>query len=348
VKKKRILVLMHRDLVPPPEAKLKEEERLTTPWTTEYDIMINLKKMGHDVQALGVYSDLTKIRNAIDEFKPHLVFNLLEEFDGESLFDSHVVSYLELLRIPYTGCNPRGLMIARDKALAKKILSYHRLKSPKFAVYPRNKPFKSIPKNLSFPLIVKCLSEEASLGLSKASVVQNEEKLKERIDYIHQKIGVDAIIEEFVSGREFYVGIMGNYRLEMLPVWEVFYKKADKPEAEFYSRSAKWNEKYRQRKGIESGKAEITPELEKKIQDIARKTYKALELNGYARIDVRMDDKENIFIIEANPNPNIAWDDEFAESAAFKKSKKPLKYSEVLHKILNLGLSWRPTERGAS
>jgi len=185
------------------------------------------------------------------------------------------------------------------------------------------------------------LSEEASLGLSKASVVHNEEKLKERIGYIHKKIGVDAIVEEFVPGREFYVGVIGNYRLELLPVWEVFYNKAENPEKEFYSRSAKWNEKYRQRKGIESGKAKLSKDLELKIQSVAKKTYKALGLNGYARIDVRMDEDENVYVIEANPNPNIAWDDEFAESAEHRKSWK---YSEVLQKIISLGISWSATE----
>ena len=137
MKSKRILVLMHKELVPPEDAILKNEDRLTTAWTTEYDVIQCLKKMGHTVLPLGVYSDLLKIRNAVDEFKPHIIFNLLEEFDGESVFDSHVVSYLELLRIPYTGCNPRGLMISRDKALAKKILSFHRIKSPKFFVFPK-------------------------------------------------------------------------------------------------------------------------------------------------------------------------------------------------------------------
>lgn len=337
MKSKRILVLMHQDLVPPPEAKLVPEDRLNTPWTTEYDVITELKKIGHHVYPLGVYSDLKKIRQSIDEIKPHVVFNLLEEFDGESLFDSYVVSYLELLRIPYTGCNPRGLMIARDKALTKKILSYHRLKTPKFFVSRKNRKLRKAPKNLSFPLIVKCLNEEASLGLAKASIVQNEEKLFKRVEYIHKKIGVDAIIEEFIPGREFYVGIMGNYKLEVLPVWEVSYNKVDKPEQEFYSRAAKWNEKYRKRKGIKSGKAKIDAELENKIYDIAKKTYKILDLNGYARIDVRVDDKDNIYVIEANPNPNISWDDEFSESAHYKNI---LKYPDVLEKIIKLGMNW--------
>jgi len=338
---------MHSELVPPIKKhdesgkiifeSLKDKDRLETSWTTEYDILYHLQEMGHIVEPLGVYSDLLKIRSAIDEFKPHIVYNLLEEFDGETIFDSHVVSYLELLKIPYTGNNPRGLILARDKALAKKILMYHRIKTPKFAVFRKNKKRK-IPKGLQFPLIVKCLDEDASLALSKASVVHSEEKLYERIKYINEKIGVDAIVEEFIAGREFYVGVLGNYRLELLPVWEVFYKKADHPEKEFYSRSAKWNDKYRSRKGIDSGKAEISSELEAKIKNIAKKTYKALELNGYARIDVRMDKDENVFVIEANPNPNIAMDDEFAESSYHQDQWD---YHKLLHKILNLGIGWQ-------
>ena len=350
----KVLVLMHTDLVPKvmpssvsiPEIQglgnLEESQRLETPWTTEYDVLYNLAEMGHQVKPLGIYSDLTKIRKTIEEFKPHIVYNLLEEFDGESVFDSHVVSHLELLRTAYTGCNPRGLMIARDKSLAKKILTYHRIKTPKFQVFPKNKMSirPKLAKGFTYPLIVKCLDEDASLGLSKASVVHNEEKLFERIGYIHRKIEVDAIVEEFITGREFYIGVFGNYRLELLPVWEVFYEKSDRPDQEFYSRSAKWNEKYRIRKGIQSGKAILTDELEKKVQNIAKKTYRTLGLNGYARIDVRMDEDENVFVIEANPNPNIAFDDEFAESALYSGKKKRT-YHEVLQRVLNLGLSWR-------
>ncbi len=348
MKSQKIIVLMHGDLIPPgmefndsgeiiknPEP-LADDKRLETPWTTEYDVLYHLTAMGHRVRPLGIIGELKKIRETIEEYKPHIVFNLLEEFDGESLFDSHVVSYLELLGVPYTGNNPRALMLARDKALTKKILSYHRIKSAKFAVFPKNRKTK-VPKNLKYPLIVKCLDEDASLGLSKASIVSNEEKLNERVAFIHKKIGVDAIVEEFISGREFYIGVLGNYRMDVLPVWEVFYEKSEQPEKEFYSRSAKWNEKYRQRKGIDSGKAKLSPELEKKIQDISKRTYKVLGLNGYARIDVRMDENENIYIIEANPNPNIAMDDEFAESSY---ATKTWDYHKILQKVINLGISW--------
>jgi len=247
-----------------------------------------------------------------------------------------VVSYLELLRIPYTGSNPRGLILARDKGLTKKILNYHRIKTPRFVAYPKNKRFKK-SKVINYPVIVKCLSEEASLGISKLSVVHNEEKLKERIEYIHNKFEVDAIAEEFIKGREFFVGVIGNFRLKTLPVWELKYTKLDNAENELYSRQAKWNEAYRKRRGIESSKADVSKELEKRLQIIAKKAYKALELNGYARIDLRMDENENIFVIEANPNPNIASDDEFAESSYFEQGYT---YSKLLKKIIDLGLNW--------
>lgn len=336
----RVLVLMHVDLVPPENAKelIKQAKKDNAPdpaWVTELNVIETLSKAGHTVEKLGVYSDLTKIRSAVEEFKPHIVYNLLEEFDGESLFDQNVVSYLELLRVPYTGNNPRGLILGRDKALTKKLLSYHRIKTPKFVVFPKNKK-KKVPKWIEYPVIVKCLNEEASLGISQASVVKTEEKLLERIQYIHKTFNTDVIVEEFIEGREFYVGVYGNYRLHTLPVWELVFKNADNPEKELYSRQAKWNNKYRSRKGITTEKAKLDDDLIKKAHDIAKKTYKALEQNGYTRIDLRMNDKNEFYVIEANPNPNIGNEDEFALSA----KASGLKYEELLQKIVSLGLNW--------
>jgi len=332
VKQSRVLVLVHRDLVPPDNVKPQEVDRDSTEWLTEFDVIYTLSKIGHEVKVLGVFSDLIEIKKAVDDFKPHVVFNLLEEFDGEVLFDQNVVSYLQLLRVPYTGCNPRGLMLCRDKALSKKIITYHRVKNPKFYVGAKSKRVKR-PKHLDFPLIVKCNTEEASLAISQASVVHNEEKLIERLDYINQKIGVDAIIEEFVEGRELYVGILGNNRLQALPVWEIVYDNAQKPEKEIYSRNAKWNKRYRERKGIGTKKAELSPEKEHEIQELCKRIYRALGLNGYARIDLRISPDGTIYFLEANPNPNIAWDDEFALSAKHLK----ISYEDLLNKILSIG-----------
>ncbi|WP_232422508.1 ATP-grasp domain-containing protein [Bacteriovorax sp. DB6_IX] len=333
--KYRVLVLMHEDLVPPDNAnEFQGDELEFAPWITEYNVIEALKGLGHEVQVLGVYSDLAHIRHTLEEFKPHVTFNLLEEFDGEVLFDQNVVSFLEMLRVNYTGCNPRGLMIARDKAIAKKLLSYHRIPTPKFQVFGKSRP-KKLAKKIKFPLIVKCLYQEASLGLSGASVVSSEEKLYERIDYLTQKYKTDVIVEEFIEGREFYVGVMGNKRLQVLPVWELKFENSDDPNKEFYSEKAKWDKSYRERKGVSSQRAQLNPELAKIIIKTVKKTYKTLELSGYARVDIRLSNEGIPYILEANPNPNIAKCDEFAMSA----KAMGLSYEEMISKILKIGLS---------
>ena len=166
MKKLRILTLVHEDLGPP--ENVEGIDTTAQPWRMEFDIIATLREMGHEVSPLGVRSDLSIIREAIEGWKPHIAFNLLEEFDGQATYDQNVISYLELLRMPYTGCNPRGIMLARDKALAKKILMYHRIPVPDFAVYPIGRRITR-PRRLGFPLIVKSLIEEASLGISQAS-----------------------------------------------------------------------------------------------------------------------------------------------------------------------------------
>lgn len=338
----RILILMHKDAVPPEDAAKLRKTVDEAPWVTEYDVATNLTEMGHSVLNLGVIEDLRKIRSAVEEFKPHIVYNLIEEFLGEAIFDQNVVSYLELLGVPYTGCNPRGLMLARDKALAKKILTYHRIKTPKFCVFPKNRPRK-LPKQLTFPLIVKCLFEEASFGIAKASIVHSEEKLRERVSFINKNLGADAIAEQFIEGREFYVAIMGNYRLKTYPVWQLNFEKADKPEKEIYSEKAKFNAKYRAKHGIDTGPAKLSDELNKRVMTTCKNAYRALNFNGYARIDLRIDSDERIYVLEGNPNPDISHDDDFALSA----KHAGVSYQQLLKNILKLGKSWNPRESNA-
>ncbi|MCB1198399.1 MAG: D-alanine--D-alanine ligase, partial [Deltaproteobacteria bacterium] len=245
----RVLVLVHSDLVPPEKATQKQVDQ--SDWHTEYQIVHTLKQLGHEVNVLGVISDLEKIRDQLRIFKPHLVFNLLEEFDGNIHYDQHIVAYLELKKIPYTGCNPRGLTLARDKALSKKIMAYHRIKVPKFFVFPKNQPIGA-KKKMPFPMIVKSLVDEASTGISQASVVQNFADVKKRVQYIHQKYDTDAIAEQYIKGREFYVGIIGNKRLRMLPVWELKLDNIPDSSRKFATERVKWDEKYRKKYGIKS------------------------------------------------------------------------------------------------
>ncbi|MFG1484926.1 ATP-grasp domain-containing protein [Halobacteriovorax sp. RZ-2] len=334
-RKKKVLVLVHSDLIPPEniskEDKQKEEFEFK-PWITEYNVISTLNELGHEVKVVGVYSDLLPLRVAIDEFRPHIVFNLLEEFDGKVLLDQNVVSYLELLKVKYTGANPRGLMIARDKALAKKLLSYHRIKTPGFQVFTSRSKAKvtKISKKLKFPLIVKCLYQDASLGISSASIVKTPEKAIERIIYLMDKYDEDVIVEEFIEGREFFVGVMGTKRLKVLPVLELSFNNIENPLAQLYSEKAKWSMKYRQEKGIETGLAKITKELEDKIIKICKRTYKVLELTGYARLDLRVCPEGEPYIIEANPNPNVASKDEFAMAAKLAG----MDYQKLINEII--------------
>jgi D-alanine-D-alanine ligase len=331
MKSQRVMLLVH-DRLQPVTRLLSPEERLASPFKTEYDILHNLRAQGHQVLVVGVSDDLKVIRQGIEDFKPHVVFNLLEEFAGEAIYDQNVVSYLELMRMRYTGCNPRGLILARDKALTKEILAYHRIKVPRHAVFPKFRPIKR-NKELEFPLIVKCLSEEASLGISQASVVDNDQKLRERVEYLHKTYHVDVIAESFVQGREFYVGVIGNYRLETLPIWELRFDKDSDPDSKFATTRVKFNETYRKQHKIEYGQAVgLTKEETARIQEVCKRVYRHIKLSGYARIDLRMTPKGEIYVIEANPNPDIAIDEEFAESAY----AAGYSYGELLDKILSL------------
>ena len=337
VNKLRVLALVHRHLVPP--ATVEQGADITSaPWRTEYDVISTLVAMGHEVKTLGVHDDLGELRRAATEWKPHIAFNLLEGFDDITIFDQNVVSHLELLKLSYTGCNPRGLLLARDKSLSKKLLAYHRIGVPEFEVFRAGRPIRR-PKRLPFPLMVKSLTQEASIGISQASVVDTDEKLKERVTFIHESIGTAAIVEQYIEGRELYVGIIGNQVLQVLPVWELFFTNMPDGARRIATDRVKWNVKYQEKYGIDSGPArELTPERCEEIQYLCKRAYRALELSGYARIDLRMDDAGSIWVLEANPNPQIARGEDFAASA----DKVGLSYEGVLQRIINLGLRWQP------
>ena len=339
MKKLRVLALVHDHLVPPPDTT--GIDVLEAEWKMEYDVVETLREIGHEVRVLGIHDDLTGIRSTVAEFSPHIVFNLLEAFAGVTTFDQNVVSYLELLRLPYTGCNPRGLILARDKALSKKLLAYHRIPVPDFAVIrPGRKP--ALPKKHRFPLIVKSLFFEASAGISQASVVETPEQLERRVAFIHEKLGTAAIVEQFVDGREMYVGVVGNERLDVLPVWEMSFAQMPENRWKIATERVKWSTQYQKKHGIMTDRARLDPPVADRIQRIAKRTYRALDLSGYARIDVRMDDEGRVYVLEANPNPNLAYGEDFAESAEVSG----ISYERLLERIIALGLRWEPARTG--
>src|SRR3954467_3410827 len=302
---------MHRHLVPPDT--IEEGTDITAaPWRTEYDVVSTLTSMGHDVRCLPVHDDLGDIRRASEEWKPHISFNLLEGFDDVTIFDQNVVSHLELLKLSYTGCTPRGLLLARDKSLSKKLLAYHRIRVPESEVFRIGRPIRR-PKRLTFPLIVKSLTQEASIGISQASVVETDEKLSERVAFIHESIGTAAIVEQYIEGRELYVGIIGNQALQALPVWELFFKNMPEGAKRIATDRVKWSVKYQKKYGIDSGPTADLPDAKNnEIQHLCKRAFRALELSGYARIDLRLDEAGNVLVLEANPNLNIARGEDFS------------------------------------
>ena len=335
--KLRVLALVHRHLIPPDTIE-EGTDIVSAPWRTEYDVISTLTGLGHEVKALGVHDDLGEIRRLATEWKPHIAFNLLEGFDDITIFDQNVVSHLELLKLPYTGCNPRGLLLARDKSLSKKLLAYHRIPMPEFEVVRIGRPIRR-PKRLIFPLIVKSLTQEASIGISQASVVDSDEKLKERVAFIHDSIGTAAMVEQYIEGRELYVGILGNQTLQAMPVWELFFTNMPEGAKRIATDRVKWSVKYQKKYGIDSGPARDVPETEaERIQHICKRAFRALELSGYARIDLRLDEAGNVWVLEANPNPQIARGEDFAASA----EKAGMAYDALLQRIINLGLRWQP------
>jgi len=339
VRKLRVLVLMHDYLVPPED--VSNHDLMTVQWRTEYDILATLRELQHEVHPLGVGDDLKVVRRAVEEWKPHIVFNMMEAFHELGTFDHNIVSYLELLRVPYTGCNPRGLMLARDKALSKTILHYHRVSVPDFAVVHVGRSIRSHKKR-GFPLIVKSLTQEGSSGISQASVVEDEAKLRERVRFIHESIGTDAIVERYIEGRELYVGIIGNQRLTVFPVWELHFMKGADDLHRIATERVKWSAKYRDKYGITTRAARLPEEVAARIQYLCRRVYRALYLSGYARIDLRMDEHGKPYVIEANPNPQLGYGEDFAESA----ERAGISYEQLVQRILLTGLQWRPERLG--
>ena len=333
---RRVLVLMHADLVPPESIKGLSDQEIA-PWKTEYDVVVTLKDLGFETLPLGVDSDLGVLRDAIESFQPDVTFNLLEEFHGVAVYDHHVVSYLELMQRRYTGCNPRGLLLAHDKALSKKLLAFHRIRTPDFAVFPMGQKIRR-PRRLEFPLLVKSLTEEASMGISQASLVNDDAQLQERAEFVHRQLGTDALAERFVDGRELYVGVLGNRRLQVFPTWELTFDKMPDDVPFIATAKVKWDLDYQKKRGIIYKKAEKLPQgVEQSLTRICKRAYNVLNLTGYARLDLRLTPEGQLFLLEANPNPELSFGGEFADSA----EAAGCPYDRLLQKIVNLGLSYR-------
>ncbi|RPH53718.1 MAG: ATP-grasp domain-containing protein [Lysobacterales bacterium] len=336
-KKLKVIMLADESLLPAGDLKDYSEKQRELR-KTEFDVRDAIGALGHEVISIGVSDDLSTIRGAIDAHKPDIAFNLVEEFDGIGHFDQHVVSYLELRRQAYTGCNPRGLTLARDKALTKKILAYHGLKVPEFAIFAKRRVTKR-PESLAFPLFVKSLTEEGSVGISGASIVRDDEKLMERVRFIHRTTNSTALAEQFIEGREIYVGVMGNDRVTVLPPWEFVMTKKEDGAPLIASDRAKWDPEYQRQVGLKTGPARLSKKMQAKLADLSKEIYRLLGMSGYARLDYRVTQEGDAYLLEANPNPQIAKDEDFALSA----KHVGIDYPELIEQLIQFGMKYVPS-----
>ena len=308
-------------------------ELKTDDWKTEANVLAALDALGHATQHLAIFDDLDLLRQKLQSFEPDVIFNLADQFKNNRAFDQNIVSFLEMQGLPFTGCGSTGLTLCKHKGISKKILGYHRIHVPDFVTIARGKRITRPPR-LKFPVLVKPLKEEASLGISQASFVENDDQFKERVQFIHEKYDNDVIAEEYIEGREFYVSVFGNHRLSVFPIRELIFKEVPPDEPKIATYRAKWDEEYRKRWGLQNQFAEgLDPVLVAEIEDQCKRIYHLLTIDGYARMDLRVTARNEIYFIEANPNPILAEDEDFAQSAL----KAGLSYPQLIERIARLG-----------
>jgi D-alanine-D-alanine ligase len=333
-KKKKVLLTFDSPFRPEAGDDFKQE-LLDPDWKTERDVFKALTENGYDVSLLGLHDDIMALPREVERAGPDVIFNLTEVFKNKASLDKNVAWLFEILDVPYTGASPDGMLICNNKALSKKILTFHRIKVPDFYCFARNHRIKP-PKRLDFPLIIKPLCEEASRGISQSSVVDNVDALVDRVKYIHDKMGFDAIVEEYIDGREIYIGVLGNGRITVMPPVEMKFGQVPEDEPRIATYKAKWDNEYRKRWGIKNVLVGRLPEgMEKRISDICRRAYKALNLRGYARFDLRVTSDFKIYVLEANANPCLAKDEDFAQAA----QKAGFYYNKLIQKIVNLAFN---------
>ena len=333
--KKKLKVLALFDGISP--TKIDQDlskEMKTEDWKTEANVMAALGALGYTAEHLAIFDDLDLVRQKLESFAPDILFNLVEQFKNNPGFDQNIVSLLEMQGVPFTGCGATGLVLCKHKGISKKILSYHRIHVPNFIVISRGQRIAR-PKQLKFPILVKPVKEEASYGISQASFVETDEEFRERVAFIHEKHDADVIAEEYIAGRELYVGLMGNLRLSVFPIRELIFREVPPDEPKIATYRAKWDEEYRKRWGLKNRFAQgLDPALVAHIEQTCKRIYRLLTIDGYARIDLRLTAANEVYFIEANPNPHLAEDEDFALSAG----KAGLPYPQLIDRIIRHGM----------
>ena len=319
----KISVLHTRDALEPPVDPLLDQ------------LDQALAEAGHTTSRVVVDDAVEPLIDALKTAQPDLVFNLAESFRGKSALESNVAALLNLLNLRYTGSSPAGLILAGDKTLTKKVLAFHGIQSAKFATMFRGQ--LDWAHQIDFPLLVKPPQEDASLGITQKSVVNDVKELLDVISSTQQEYQSPVLVEEFIDGREFYVGVIGNSNAEALPIIELDFSKFPAGLPKIASWEAKWgdegDEKGAQFEGTQSVfPTDLSEELAQKIQRVAIDAFQALRLRDYGRIDLRVTPDEEIYVIEANPNCYLEKNSEFARAA----EKSGLAYPALIARIIEL------------
>jgi len=333
--KKKLKVLALFDAIRPTTIDQDLSAEMKTPdWKTEANVLAALGELGYTAEHLAIFDDLDLLRQKLESFAPDVIFNLADQFKNNRGFDQHIVSLLEMQGVPFTGCGATGLVLCKHKGISKKILGYHHIHVPNFVVIPRGQRIARL-KRPKFPILVKPVKEEASYGISQASFVTTDEQFRERVAFIHEKHDADVIAEEYIEGREFYVSVMGTLKLTVFPIRELVFGEVPPNEPRIATYRAKWDEEYRKRWGLQNRFPEgLEPALVAQIEEMCKRIYRLLTIEGYARIDLRMTAANEMYFIEANPNPILAADEDFALSAG----QAGLSYPQLIDRIIRQGM----------
>jgi D-alanine-D-alanine ligase len=301
-----------------------------------------LRALGHDCTRVVVASEVEPVIADLRRAEPALVFNLAESFGGKSALESNVAALLNLIDLRYTGSSPAGLMMAGDKSLTKQVLGFQKIRTPEFATVFRGA--LDHVGDLRFPLIVKPPQEDASLGITSKSVVRDVRELLGTMDSLQREFQSPVLVEEFVEGREFYVGVLGNADPQALPVMELDFSAFPEGRPKIASYEAKWGEGGT---GAAGEKGEefagttsvfptgLSPALVERMQAVALEAFGALRLRDYARVDLRVSADEQVYVIEVNPNCYLERTGEFSRAAA----EAGLAHEALVGRIIELALA---------
>lgn len=335
MKRKPLKILVMFEVDGPPATDEEYERFMATEetWATEGHVVASLRENGHEVHLGGIYEHPREVIDLVERVKPDLVWNCVEAFRGHRYYESNIAGIFELLQVPYTGCDHRCLMICQDKALSKKILKHHRVHVPPFVVSRRSQPLRKLGPSM-FPVLVKPLAEEGSVGISRDSFAETDVQALKRVVFLHERLKQDVIVEKYIAGREIYACVLGAERLTVLPPRELCFSNVPDGEPKYASFAAKWDPDYRERWGIHGAFAEdLSEPVRREIPRLAKRVFRLLQMRGYGRIDMRLTPEDKLFVVEGNPNPHIARDEDYAEAAG----RAGISYNDLIERITRMG-----------